>query len=89
LGKRKTYSGFWWGQLEETDHLKYLDMNESGTLNHITKKQDVRTRNGYGQAVGCCKLGNKVPGFLKQCFSNSGTQLSGGNFKQWHTVVWW
>lgn len=58
--------------------MKYLNMNERGTLNQITKKLDVRRRNAYGHAAGCCKLGNKLPGFPKQCFSNSGTQLSGG-----------
>jgi hypothetical protein len=60
----KVYTGFWWGNTRERDHLEDQDVDGRIILKRVFKKSDeghgteliwLRT----GHVVGCCKCGNE------------------------------
>ena len=64
------HTGFWWGDLRERHHLKYIGVNGKMILKQIFKIWDEVRRmdwsdSGQGQMVGAFKCGNELSGFIK------------------------
>ena len=68
---REVYSGFWWGNLKERDHLEDSGVDGRIILRWIFRKWDVggyeldRCGAGQGQVAGCCECGNEPSGCIK------------------------
>jgi hypothetical protein len=68
--ERRGYTGFWWGNLRERDHLEDPDSDGRIILIWIFRKWDVgagldRAGRGYGQVVGTCECVNEHLGSIK------------------------
>jgi hypothetical protein len=65
------YTGFWWANLRERDHLRNPGVDGRIILRWIFRKWDVgvygldQVGSGYGQVVGTCECGNEPSGFIK------------------------
>ena len=64
------YTGFWWGNLREGNHLGDPGIDGGTIFRRIFKKWDGgygvdQAGSGYGQAVGTCECGNEPSGFIK------------------------
>jgi hypothetical protein len=46
VGRREIHTGFWWGNLNDTDHLKGLEVDRRIILKRIARKLDRRTPTG-------------------------------------------
>jgi len=69
-GAFSTYTGFWWGNLRERDHLEDPGLCERIILRWIFRKWDVVTWTGSiwfrtGQVAGTCECGNEPSGSIK------------------------
>jgi len=63
-------TGFWWGNLRETDHLEDPDLDGRIVLRWIFRKWNVQLWTGLiwfrmGQVAGTCKRGNELSGSIK------------------------
>jgi len=64
------YTGFWWGNMRERDHLEGPDRWEDNIKMDL---QEVvcgghgldQAGSGYGQVAGTCKCGNEPSGSIK------------------------
>jgi len=70
LGRREVYTGFWWGNLKERDHLEDSGIDGRIILGRIFRKWDVghgldRSGSRYGQIVNTCECGNEPSGSIK------------------------
>jgi hypothetical protein len=75
-GKGEVYTGFWWGNLRKTDHMKEPGVDGKTILRWIFRKWDGghgldRSGSGQGQVAGTCKCGNEPAGNLTSCKSSS------------------
>jgi len=64
------HTGFWWGDLNETDHLEGPDVEGWIILNGSSGSGMWgygldRTGSGYGQKTGTCECGNEPSGSIK------------------------
>jgi hypothetical protein len=64
------YTGFWWGNLRERDHLEYPGVNGRIILRWIFRKWDVGAWMGLiwlriGMGGGHCECGNEPLGSIK------------------------
>ena len=64
------YTGFWWENLRERDHMKEAGVDGTIILRWIFRKWDVgrgldRGGSGYGQVAGTCECGNEPSGSVK------------------------
>ena len=64
------YTGFWWGNLRERDHLADPGVDVTIMLRWIFRKRDVgvrldRSGSGLGQVAGTCECGNELSGSIK------------------------
>jgi hypothetical protein len=69
-GSGEVNTGFWWGDLRETDHLEDLGVNGRVILRWIIRKWDVGhglnwSGSGQGQVAGTCNCGNEHSGSIK------------------------
>jgi hypothetical protein len=64
-GTREVYTGFWWGNLRERDHLGRVDKRI--ILRWIFRKCDVGawTGSGWLRIVSTCACSNKHSGSIK------------------------
>ena len=70
MGVGEVYTGFWWGDLRERDHLENLDIDRRKILKWIFKKWNREPSTSstgleQGQLAGACKCGNKPAGSIK------------------------
>jgi hypothetical protein len=70
VGRGEVYTGFWWGNLRERDHLEDTDLNGRKILRWIFRKRDVRTRTGsswvmIGQVASTFECNNEPSGSIK------------------------
>ena len=67
MGKEEAYTGFWWGNLSERDHLG--DPGVDGKiLRWISRKWNVWVWTGSSWLrieTGPCESGNELSGFIK------------------------
>jgi hypothetical protein len=68
-GKGEVYTGFWRGNLRETDHMEEPGVDGKMILSWIFRKWDGghgldRSGSGQGQVAGTCKCGNQPAGNL-------------------------
>jgi len=66
----EVYTGFWWGNLRERDHLEDPSIYGRIMLRWTCRKWDVRawigsSPSGEGQVEGTCKYGNEPSGSIK------------------------
>ena len=58
VGRREIRAGFWWGNLNDADHLKDLEVDGKIILKCIARKLDRRTPTGLillrQEQVACC-----------------------------------
>ena len=60
------YTGFWWGNVWERDHLEDTGIDGRMTLRWIFRKYDVRAWTGMiWIRVGICEYGTKPSGSVK------------------------
>jgi hypothetical protein len=67
-GSEEAYTGIWWGNLRERDHLGDPSIDERIILRWIFRKWDYgldRPGSGQGQAVGTCECSNERSGSIK------------------------
>ena len=65
------YTGVWWGNLREGDHVEDPGIDGRILLRWIFKKWDVRTGldrsgSGQGQVAGICECGNESSCSIKR-----------------------
>jgi hypothetical protein len=71
MGKKEVYTGFWWGNLRERDHLgdqsvdAKIVLNGSSRIGMLGHGLD-RSSSGQGQVEGFCECGNE-PSVSKKC----------------------
>jgi hypothetical protein len=70
MGRAEAYTGFWWGNLRERDHLEDLGVDERIILRCIVRKWDVSAWMGLiwfriGTDGGLCECGNEDLGSIK------------------------
>jgi hypothetical protein len=70
-GGREAYSGFWWGNLRERDHLGDRGVDRRIILRWIFRKWDVGVWTGsswlrIGTGCGTCECGNVPSGSIKR-----------------------
>ena len=70
MGRVKMYTGHWWGNLRERDHLKDPGVDGRIILRWIFRKWDARTWTGsmwlrIGTVAGTCECGNEPSGSIK------------------------
>jgi hypothetical protein len=67
MGRGKAYTGFWWGNLRERNHLGDPGVCGRITLRLIFRKWDVGAWNGsrWLRIGGTCKCGNELSGSTK------------------------
>jgi len=68
--KGEAYTGFWWGNLRERDHLGDAGVDGRIILRLIFRKWDVEVWTGSswlskGQVAGTCECGNEPSGSIK------------------------
>jgi len=63
-GRVEVYTGFWWGNLREADHMEDPGVDGKIILRWIFGKWDGRDRSGsrQGQVAGTCKCGYEPAG---------------------------
>jgi len=69
-GRGEAYTGFWWENLRERDHLGDPGVDGRIILRWFFGKWDGgygldEAGSGYGQVVGNCEYGNEVSGSIK------------------------
>ena len=69
-GRGDVYTGFWWGNLRERDHLKDADIDGRIMLRWIFRNWDVGAWTGLiwlrtGTGEGTCGCGNEPSGSIK------------------------
>jgi len=70
MGRGGVYTGFWWGNLRERDHLEDSGMDGRLIFRCIFRKWDVGVWTGLiwpriGAGGGTCKRGNEPSGSIK------------------------
>jgi len=70
MGRGGVYTGFWWGNLRERDHLEDSGMDGRLIFRCIFRKWDVGVWTGLiwpriGAGGDTCKLGNEPSGSIK------------------------
>ena len=70
LGTVQVYTGFWWGNLRERDHLEDPGVDGRIILRWIFRKWVgghglERSGSGYGQVAGTCECANEPSGSVK------------------------
>jgi len=68
--QEEVYTGFWWGNLRESDHLKDLGVYSRIKLKWVFKKWNTALGldwfgSGYGQLTGSCEWGNEPSTSIK------------------------
>jgi len=71
MGRGEVYTGFWWGNPRERDHLEDLCVDGRIILRWILRKYDVEAWIGLiwlriGQVVCTCKCSNEPSGSTKR-----------------------
>jgi hypothetical protein len=69
-GRGELYTGFWWGNLRERDHLEDSGIYKKIILKWLFRKVDGRhglnwSGSEQGQVTGSCKCGNEHSGSIK------------------------
>ena len=68
MGRGEVYTGFWWGNLRERDHLGEPGIDGRNILKWIFRKWDVGVWAGAGlahrQVAGICECGNEPSGSI-------------------------
>jgi len=59
------YTGFWWGNLSERDHLGDPGVDGRIILRCIFRNWGVEAWTGQGQVAGTCECGNEPLGSIK------------------------
>jgi len=66
MGRGEAYTGFWWGNLKERDHLGDLGVDERIILRWIIRQRDVGMDwIDLAQVAGTCEYGNEPSGSIK------------------------
>jgi len=70
MGRDEAYTGFWWGNLRERDHLGDPGVDGKIVLKLISRKWMWRcgldrTGSGEGQVAAVCECGNQPSGSIK------------------------
>jgi hypothetical protein len=70
MREREAYTGFWWGNLKERDHLVDPGLDRRIMLRWIFRKWDVGVWTGLswlrmGQVAGTCDCSNEPSSFIK------------------------
>ena len=63
----EAYTGFWWGNLKEREHLGDPGIGGRKILRWIFRKWDVEVGagSGKGKVAGTCDCGNEPLGYIK------------------------
>jgi len=70
INGQPVYTGFWWGNRKERDHLGDPRVNGRKIIRRIFRKWDVGVWTGsswlrIGQVAGACECGNEPSGYIK------------------------
>ena len=66
MGRREVYTGFWWGNLKERDHLEDSGIDGRMILKWIFGKRDRgHGLDWSGLVTASCECGNEPAGIIK------------------------